>query len=184
MLHKLYLILLIALLISNTEAQASEFRVSAGYFNLEAKTSTQRTNLGNLGVYRFAYAAAIGDHFSFQPGYSLYVIGTSSFDLGYGLDLNFGYYPLSLNRGYRQSYKNIKWQQTDELRPFVMVSFYQRQYQSIQSTYAGLGLSLGADYQLQSIALFARGGLALLKGPFGAQISEITAQIGVSKALP
>jgi hypothetical protein len=164
-------------------AYADDYQVGAGYFSLEGRTSSQTARLSNVGLYRFTYSLDIGDHFEFKPGYSLYLLGTSKVDLGYGLDLGFAYYPLTFNRELALDSNQMSWRHEELFRPFVSISFHQRQFQSINSGYAGLGLEVGTEVAWSEMFyVFAQAGFNFLKGPLDSRIQEIVILGGLGKA--
>lgn len=161
------------------------FITSTGYYHIKAKTSAGKQTLANFGVYRFAYEADIAQHFAFRPSYSLYTIASSSgLELGYGTDLEFSYLPFTQNSPLSFENNRTSWQSYEVLKPYISLSFHQRQYQSIQSNYAGLGLQIGGYWQLnRSFQIVSYLSSMYLDGPFGSRIQETQVSGGIGMAL-
>ena len=158
----------------------SELSVGFGYFNLDAKTSSGSTTIANLGYLKFLYSIDISNNVVFWPGYSLYFLGGANSDLGFGLDLELAYYPLSNASRFNSKSGHGQWTSYETIRPFVSFSFDQRSYQSVQSAYAGMGFALGADYQVsRSIFYFGKLAFLSLSGPLDSSISELQIQGGI-----
>lgn len=155
---------------------------SLSYFSITSKTSAGQRNLSNLGHFMVSYEIPVLDRVTIKPSYSLYIVGSDLSDLGYGLNLEFDYYPFSFNRRLIYKDQNLFVSSSEKLRPYVGLSFHQRQYQSIQSSYAGLGINVGADYQWQQDTKLNVWFASLsLSGPLDSEISEI--QFGVGTTL-
>lgn len=178
---KLRWILLSFSALSSNTALANGLHSTVGYYSLNAKTSNGRLTLSNLGVYRFLYEVEVAKKFSFKPAYSLYTIATASgLELGYGTDLEFSYFPIANNSPMSYQNSNISWDTYEIFRPYVSLSFHQRQYQAIQSNYAGLGFQVGCSFQYnQSIQITAYGAFINLVGPLSSRIGEIQVGTGV-----
>lgn len=157
-----------------TPSIAGAFNADAGYYSLEARTSNGTAKLENIGVYRLAYEMNVSNHISFRPGYTLYALGTSYSDLGYGLDIEGVFYPLTNTRTERFHEGGVNWEYRGFWHPYTILSFHQRQYQSIQSTYAGLGIGFGVAlsiFQNMNAHVEAKG--LGLKGPSGSRVGEV-----------
>lgn len=166
-------------------ALAGEYGARFGYFNLEATTSSGKAKLSNIGLYSFTYAMNLGDHLEFRPGYSLYILGTSNIDLGYGPDIAVSYYPVTFNRPMLSTTSDLSLSLAEIYRPYVTLGFRQRQFQSIQSGYAGLGISLGSEIHWQSDSFFsAELSISILRGPLQSEITETNLIGGYNKYIP
>jgi hypothetical protein len=78
----------------------------------------------------------------------------------------------------------VSWQTYEILQPYVSLSFHQRQYQSIQSNYAGLGFQAGSTYQLShSIRLMAYVASIYLNGPLSSKVNEFQMAGGIGMQL-
>ncbi|HYX35871.1 MAG TPA: hypothetical protein VE954_22455 [Oligoflexus sp.] len=175
---------LLSLVLSSTAA-ANSFNSTAGYYSISAKTSAGTQTLQNFGVYRFIYDIDVAQHFSFKPSYSLYTIsGSDGFELGYGTDIEFSYLPFTRNSAMSYQSPSASWQTYEIFQPYVSLSFHQRQYQSIQSNYAGLGLQFGSSYQFsRSIRLMAYVASIYLNGPLSSKVNEFQVAGGIGMQL-
>ncbi|MBF0441874.1 MAG: hypothetical protein HQK54_08225 [Oligoflexales bacterium] len=163
---------------------ASGYSIMGGYFQLDAKTKTTRDKLANLGIYHFVYESEIGDRFVFRPSYSFYILGTKSMDLGFGFDLELAYYPFTFNRPFQYNDRTISWSYFEVFRPSIGFSFNQRQYQSINSSYAGAGITLSIDYQFsEKYYITTKIRYISLKGPLTSHISEYNVMGGIGASL-
>ena len=170
---------------SSNTAIANTFHSTVGYYSLNAKTSSGKQNLSNLGVYRFLYEVEVAKKISFKPSYSLYTIATTSgLELGYGTDIEFSYFPIANNGPMSYQNANVNWETYEIFRPYASLSFHQRQYQAIQSNYAGLGVQIGCSYQYnQNIQITAYTASIYLTGPLSSRISEIQVGGGIGLKL-
>ena len=88
----------------------------------------------------------------------------------YGFDIGLKYFPLTPS-----SVKTSKTGNTSDLpiwRPYLTAGFEQRQFQSIQSNYAGLMLGAGTHYRFQEDYIYGEFA-AYLAGPSVSSINEI-----------
>jgi len=172
-------------LFSSNIAIANSFGSTVGYYSIAATTSTGTQTLQNFGVYRFIYDIEVADHFAFRPAYSLYSISTATgLEFGYGTDIELSYMPFSQNGPQNFQNSNVSWRTYEIFRPYVSVSFHQRQYQSIQSNYAGLGFQAGSSYQYnQSINFIAYAASIFLNGPLSSRINEFQFAGGIGMKL-
>jgi hypothetical protein len=162
-------------------AEASRFGASMGYYSLQAETSGGKKDISNIGVYRIAYLLSMMDHFEFNVGYSIYVIGSRKLDLGFGPDLGMLYFPFSQNASSRLDQGSIDFRSFEHWRPFFGGTFHQRQFQSIQSSYAGPGLQLGADYGFnQTTSIRGLMEYQWLSGPLQASVNSLSLLFGVA----
>jgi hypothetical protein len=166
-------------------ALGNSFNSTMGYYSITAETSAGKQTLQNFGVYRFIYDIDVAQHFSFRPSYSLYTIsGTDGLEFGYGTDIEFSYLPFTRNGVMSHQSPSVSWQTYEILQPYVSLSFHQRQYQSIQSNYAGLGFQAGSTYQLsRSIRLMAYVASIYLNGPLSSKVNEFQMAGGIGMQL-
>ncbi len=172
-------------LFAGSPAFANSFNSTMGYYSITAETSVGKQTLQNFGVYRFIYDIDVAQHFSFRPSYSLYTIsGSDGLEFGYGTDIEFSYLPLTRNGAMSFQSPSVSWQTYEIFQPYVSLSFHQRQYQSIQSNYAGLGFQAGTTYQLsRSIRLMAYMATIYLNGPLSSRVSEFQLAGGIGMQL-
>jgi hypothetical protein len=146
--------LLVTLILSSLpfSAHAGKVEFSAGAYSFTANNKTNRTTktLSGVGSYRLAYHMPVRDRFEFDLGYSLLATQTIGGDLAFGFDLGINYFPFSplgeirAESGTTHALFQPLW------RPFVGISFNQRNFQSTSSQYAGGGAKVGTEYQWNS----------------------------------
>ena len=162
---------------------ASQIDGMIGYFSLKAKNSSNTTTMNNLGIFAFAYKNHFTESVDLSLGYSIYTLSLDTSDLGYGFDLGIDYYPLHRNKIADFSTLNIYWNSSQKIVPYIGLRFHQRQYQSIQTGYAGAGLDLGARVLIsKSLHALTSIRAIYLNGPLGSKIQEynVLGGVGVS----
>lgn len=172
----------------SSPAVAGGLDVLTGTYRIEADTSNGSASLSNFGLVKMSYHLGLSDNVSLRPGYSIYVFPESDTDIGYGLDIALLWYPLSTQPYALVSHDSIRLEHEEIYRPFIALSFHQRQYQSIQSSYAGVGLTLGLERG--QVAILPTGmyfslevAVLYLEGPLNSTINESQLVIGVGKQL-
>lgn len=140
------LIIILAVALPAKTVFAGKVEILGGYFDLTAKTDSSSGNVNAVGYYHFGYAHSLLPSLDLCLGYSLMMTQTVGGDLGYGADIGFAWYPISLSYPYELRIPGQTSFMISELwRPFVTISFHQRQYQSVQAAYAGFGISAGIE---------------------------------------
>ena len=180
--QKLLKLLYILLVLLGSSTATSQVGTSLSFFSLKAKTSRGSQSLANLGHFQVGYELPVFDKIRVTPSYSLYILGSDLSDLGYGLNVGVSYFPFSLNRSLVHRSSDLFIHSSEQIRPYISLSFHQRQYQSIQSTYAGLGVKFGTDYQWkQDTRLNFWIASLSLSGPLESKLTEL--QIGAGTSL-
>jgi hypothetical protein len=132
-------------------AASNKFDFGVGYYSISAKTATQSGSLSGLGLYHLNYRRAITPKIEFAAGYTIYFTGIIGGDSGSGVDLGINYFPFADAQAVEMA-KDGKSIYVDELyRPYVGVTFDQRSFQSVQSSYSGFGLLLGLERTLTDL---------------------------------
>ncbi|MCB0363488.1 MAG: hypothetical protein KDD35_12235 [Bdellovibrionales bacterium] len=126
-------------------ALATKIDVMPGWFSISAKTATASNEISNFGIYRINYMISLMPKLDLAVGYSLIMSNTVGGDLGFGLDGALLYYPISTSGRIIASSENAKISIDGIWRPYVGVGFGQRQFQSVQSSYAGFSANLGIE---------------------------------------
>jgi hypothetical protein len=127
---------------------AHKVALLTGVYSFTAKTSVSQATLSNWGAYSFEYLIPFQQQFDFHFGYTINMEGGISGDIAYGLDLGVHYYPFNKTSNTYFKTPTLSLVISEKLRPFVGLSFHQRQFQSIRTSYAGFGFSMGADYAM------------------------------------
>lgn len=169
---------------SIAEAGDNKLEFSAGAYSLNATTAKRTGSLSGLGIYRIGYSYGFGNQFEFQLGYSLFMSGIITGDLGFGPDLGVLYYPVT-DTGIRKiTTENVQLSVEDVVRPFLTFGFHQRQFQSVDSSYAGFSVGGGAEYGW-SPAYSLKGQIRylFLNGPSNATANQLDLLFGVNFSL-
>lgn len=165
-------------------AADNKLEFSAGGYSLTAQTAKRSGSLTSLGVYRIGYSYGFGNQFEFQLGYTLFMSDIITGDLGFGPDLGVLYYPVT-DTGIRKVVtENVQLSVEDVVRPFVSLGFHQRQFQSVDSSYAGFSVGAGAEYGWsQDFSLKGQARYLILNGPSSATANQLDLLFGISFSL-
>lgn len=154
--------------------------LTTGFFSYSGKSSNGAVTLSNIGAYHFNFLQQLYSKLAMGIGYTVIMSDGLGGDMSFGIDLGLNYFPFTgiTNANYRTDQKSIRiaplW------KPYVGLSFHQRQYQSISTSYAGFGLIGGADYHWKdNISWSADVRLISLLGPKDATATEMTLNIGI-----
>jgi hypothetical protein len=143
--YKLLSFLLATFIVNCSPAQASKFDLLFGAFSYDAKVGSKSTKVSGLGTYEIAYLLPFKDHFEINLGYSFTMTSIISGDYSYGPKLGVNYFPFNFSSNEKIILPNKVVEVHDYMKPYVGISFNQRQFQSAKSSYAGFGLSLGVE---------------------------------------
>ena len=179
-LHKYLLTILGCLLVSSKAwAVSYDLGVKYGFYSFASETSTDTASISFPGYFGCEFDISVTDSIVIAPGYSVYIISTADTDLGYGFDLMAKYFPVTISSVVRQSNENDEWTLAPLWRPYAMLGFEQRQFQSIQSNYAGILIGGGTHYQMfKEDYLFSELSFTYLAGPSSSNIKEFKLTIG------
>jgi uncharacterized membrane protein YeiB len=136
------------LLTPTIAVSAAEFHLVTGGFLVQASSTTRTGTITNLGAFHGAYERRILPSLELSAGYTILVSGIITGDLSFGLDLGVNYYPFSDSEPFRYVDSNRRLVSTDIWRPYIGAYFAQRQFQVIQSGFAGGGFALGVERAL------------------------------------
>lgn len=176
-------ILVLVQLLGIGASWANKFDLMAGAFALEAKTSRQTGSASNLGAYKLNYATGVGKGIDISVGYSVIMSGTIGGDISFGFDLGLEYFPFSSSGRLRLSGPNRLMTIRPLWRPFVGMSFHQRQFQSVETNYAGFGVTVGTERSLDApFDAKIMGRYLLLAGPNLSEATEMTVMAGLTYA--
>lgn len=179
MLHKAALIIIISLTAFNSFAD--NFDILFGAYDLSAKTDTASGSSSNIGAYKLTYSHNLAPQFTLTAGYTLIMSKTVGGDLSFGFDLGGNYYFLTPSDRLVSETKNATMTISNKLRPYVGLTFHQRQFQSVKSNYAGFGLNVGStfdvnkDYELKALFRYIT-----LSGPQNATATELSLMFGIT----
>jgi hypothetical protein len=170
------------LLTSNVYA-ASKIGVAGGLFNLTAQNGSRETSISNLGSYRLLYSKNMYEKINFIGGYSVIMEDTLGGDVAYGLDFGASYSFHSPSAGSSQ-FENILIEVVSHWEPFVSITFHQRQFQSIRTSYAGFGIGGGFERAIKKgMWMYFDVRYIQLNGTTTATANEMTTNFGLTFAL-
>ncbi|MFZ9596551.1 MAG: hypothetical protein ACO3A2_10790 [Bdellovibrionia bacterium] len=162
-------------------AWAFKLDMTAGAFAVDAKTSKANGSLSNFGIYRFQFSYPFTSQIEGGVGYTVIMSNGIGGDLGYGLDLSASYYPLTHGSPSETQLDGSRVDFTETWKPFIGVSFNQRQFQSIQTGYAGFGVSIGVERHYEkSLSFIGSVSYRTLTGSQSATATELSGVLGVS----
>lgn len=154
-----------------------------GGFQINASTDTGSGTMTG-GSYLLAYRYPVSTSLELGLGYSLNASDMIGGDLGYGPDLGISYFPMTATQTIEFRNADTSIRISDLWRPYLSVSFHQRQFQSSQSSYGGFGGAVGTEYQIRSdFSLKGEIRILNLSGPNNNTATEINGLIGVSLPL-
>ncbi|MBL7545572.1 MAG: hypothetical protein JNL11_17265 [Bdellovibrionaceae bacterium] len=157
--------------------------VLGGYFSLEAKTKEKSGKVNNIGSYQLNFRYAVTHYLEMAIGYSLVASKTYSGDFGFGPDIGLVYFPFTSANPIEATSDNVHFRGYELFKPYLSGAFHQRQYQSIQSSYAGFGFGGGAEIYWKQNMFFNTGIRYLpLGGPDSAISNELDLYFGVTFA--
>lgn len=177
-------VFLSSLLLVGSLANAMKLNLDVGYYNINAKSpsgaASTDVRLSTPGVYSISGNFPILSQLELGVGYSVFFSQMISGDMGFGPDIYLYYFPMGAGSGYKQSEGSVFYSEIEKLRPFGYISFNQRQFQSVQSSYSGFGFGGGLEYQLDaSRALRASLRSMSLVGPSQATFSYFDLLVGL-----
>ncbi|MBK7842410.1 MAG: outer membrane beta-barrel protein [Bdellovibrionales bacterium] len=169
-----------ALAVSTQKARATKIDVMTGWYSITAETATASSEISNFGLYRINYMISLLPKLELIVGYSLMMSDILGGDLGFGIDGSFVYYPISTSWRILAAVDNAKMSVDGIWRPYLGMGFSQRQFQSVQSTYAGFSFNVGVERSLAR-AFDIKGEIRylLLQGTRDSTATELSAVGGV-----
>lgn len=147
-LSSVILIAFFILYTATSEAASNKIDLDVGYYSLTASSGSTSGTISNPGIYRVGYRRAVSPRVDIGIGYTILFTKIISGDTGFGLDINGTYYFLGASSLVESQGEHSYLAYTEDLRPYVSLSFAQRNYQSIQTSYAGFGASAGIEKNL------------------------------------
>jgi hypothetical protein len=154
---------------------------SLGAYSLSAKSSQGEGKASGLGSYIVTYHYGLVDGLDFSVGYSLFFSNIITGDMGFGPDLGITYYPISSSGLTVIKTEGIYLLIKEQWRPLINFSFNQRQFQSSDSSYAGLSFGFGTEYSYsQSLDFKGMFRYQALKGPASTDATFIDFLFGLS----
>lgn len=169
-----------AVVFSTQKARATKIDVMTGYYSITAETATASSEISNFGLYRINYMISLLPQLELIVGYSLMMSDILGGDLGFGIDGSIVYYPISTSWRIQAVVDNAKMSIDGLWRPYMGMGFSQRQFQSVQSTYAGFSFNLGVERSLARVFdLKGEIRYLFLQGTRDSTATELSAVAGV-----
>jgi hypothetical protein len=164
---------------TSAPALASKLDWSTGYYQIDAKTKTAKGSISSFSTYQISSRHSLLRQVEVSVGYTLLFSGFFSGDMGFGPDLGLYYFPFTTAARTKMNNGPVYLEQYEPYRPFVVAQFQQRQFQSIQTSYAGFSVGFGTEYWFDPhFALRVWSNVSALKGPMGASAAEKNLLIG------
>lgn len=176
---KLKLLSLI-LILNFTNAYAGKFDITTGYFSLTGKSSGRESTVSGAGIYEASYLSSFKEKFEFFVGYSLTMTNIIGGDMSFGPKIGINFYPINYASNEIIQLEGKTIEVYDYWKPYVGVSFNQRQFQSVRNSFAGLGFNLGTEkYINQQITIKTELKLNSYTGPSNSTASEMNLLVGL-----
>lgn len=159
----------------------SKFSASAGYYSLNSKSDTASGNISGLGIYNINYSFQVLPRTELALGYTLFYSKTISGDMGFGPDIQVRYFPLTSPLGIKASSKDsFELSLTEKFRPFAGVGFVHRQFQSLNSSFAGFQFLGGTEMTAtESYSYRVEVRHSILSGPSNSSLQQTDVLLGV-----
>lgn len=173
---------LLAVLFFSEAVLAAEGKISmtGGYFGINAKANGNTSNIGNPSAFRIGYQYPILNQFEISGGYTILMADFSGSDLGYGVDIGANYFPLTFSHEEKVKDPHFEVKRYQQYSPYIGLGFYQRQFQSVQNSYAGMGLTLGTEkYYNKKINFKAEARYITMAGAGDSEATEINLMLGI-----
>lgn len=175
-------VVFLVLLARSPEAAAAKLVLSGGAYQFSAENANNRVSrsLSGLGSYQVAYHHVVNQTIELDVGYSLLATDTFGGDISFGFDLGVNYFPMTGAEDIRAENDAALIVLSDRWRPFVGVSFNQRNFQSTNSQFAGFGFKGGTEYQFdERFAIHGTVRYLLLGGPSESSATQIDILTGI-----
>ncbi len=159
----------------------NKFDAGFGGYAISARSGEQRGSIAGLGLYQFNFRRAMSQKIEATIGYTIYFSQIFRGDSGAGIDIGLNYFPFSAGAEVSASMGGQRIRIEEALRPYIGATFSQRTYQSVQASYNGFGLVLGAEHSLWKFAsLNATVRYIRLSGGADVSATELGGVAGVS----
>ena len=163
---------------------------SYGFYSISSKpgktTSTSSTKAQKgaavSGPYMFnlAYLFPVADKVQLNLGYSVLLADVSGTDKGYGFNFGVNYFILGSAKNEILKNDSIDVERFEIWKPYAGFGFYQRDFQSIENSYAGFGINGGVErYYTKNMSFKGELRYISLSGSNSSIATEINAILGV-----
>lgn len=175
-----------SLLLGSSVAWANKLNFDGGFFSINAtppkNLNLDPISLSGFGNYSLSGAITVLPSVEIGAGYSVFFTKVLSGDMGFGPDFQANWYPFSYVGPWESKGPRVSYLEIDRYRPFLDLSFHQRQFQSAQSAFSGFGAGGGLERQWsEKISLRATFRMMNLLGPEGATFKATEVMFGLSQ---
>lgn len=174
------LLSLIFILMSFNAFAIGRLDLSYGYFSINSKTTEKSTSISNPTAANLAYLLPFGEKAQLNFGYTILLADYSGSDKAYGLNVGINYFPISSSKNEKLKDEHFDVERYQIWKPYVGIGFYQREFQSIKNSYAGIGINPGIErYYDKSMSFKGELRYIALTGSNESTATEINAFLGV-----
>lgn len=167
-------------LLPAAHAANGKFVASGGYFSLNAKAGSTSTAVSNPSAFHIAYLQPKWDKWELKLGYSVLMADFSGSDFAFGVDAGFNYYPFTDSGEETLQTDRIQASRYETWKPYVGMAFNQRSFQSARNSFAGFGISFGAEkYSTEKINFRGEVRYVSLGGSNESEATEMSLLFGV-----
>ena len=162
-------------------AKAAKFDFYAGAFDFSAETNSDEGSVSGLGAYKLSYYLPLFENFEAGLGYTLILSDTVSGDAAFGLDIEAAYYPFTSSSPLTFQTDKVYAKYESLWKPFVLLGYHARQFQSVSTQYTGFGLGVGVEralkhkFNLKSLVRYAS-----LVGASDGEATELVILVGLT----
>jgi hypothetical protein len=149
-------------LLFSSHAWAQKVNLDFGFYTINAEApapagstaAPSTVSLSGPGAY------SLSGNFEMRPGIEIgvgYTVFYSKFisgDMGFGPDFSLIWFPINEGSGLSLNSQSVRYFEIQSWRPFVGMSFHQRQFQSVESSYSGFGFNGGIEMQYTNTMSF------------------------------
>jgi hypothetical protein len=142
----------------NSVSWGQKINADFGFYSISAKgpstSQSSGVNLSGPGSYSLSGQFSILPSFELGVGYTVFYSKFISGDMGLGPDLSAVWYPVNQGSGLAFNSQGLRYFEIQTWRPYAAISFHQRQFQSVESSYSGFGFSGGVEMQYSKETAF------------------------------
>jgi hypothetical protein len=184
-LNKLNILLLlkISLLLAMFFAQcafAGKYDILFGAYSASGSGSGKSTSISGVGSFEMSYLIPFKEHYEVSLGYNYTVIGSPSRDYSYGPKVGINYFPFNFSSNEKITLPNKTIEVVDFFKPYIGLSFNQKQYVATKTFFAGFGLSAGFEKNISSnYTLKSEVKYKTLAGSSNSTLSEVSIMAGL-----
>ncbi len=126
-------------------ANAGKIDFMTGFYSFDAEIAGKSAKFSGLGIYEASYLMPFKNHFELSLGYSFTMTDIIGGDMSYGPKIAVNYFPFNFSSNEKIELQNKTIEVRDFYKPYIGISFNQKQFQSAKTSFAGFGVSLGME---------------------------------------